>query len=398
MTNLNIQQNTSGLEIVSSSLIDKLYKLALSSKVTDENNQLTMNLSGNLQSNAAYEDAVEYLLSKFPDLHITITNNNYYIRFTDSKVEEICKTNWSKDGIGVTKQDLSTVTELGGVFSDLDIKSLVDLKHFKPENYIIRINAYGLYNIDYLYNQIISRYGDEFNRATNGNPLLIYQDGLDIEMPTSSAINMYSNNSVLFGAWYQNNNDRTEKMMLNINSIKWNGSYISSVYNSATCLYSRCKIKWSDSILPDQTEFTNYILFKRCVIDKVIFREGITRTDQYFYTCDVPYIVYPSTIQYVGHVFDSFRRDAPSTTNNTGCVVFKAVVPPETPSSSTWNDNYPKYPQYIYVPDGSVQAYKTAGGPYWGSDKVISRITPMSSMPQQLREILEITDEDIYRT
>jgi len=78
-----------------------LYNYAKLSKVEDPSNELEMHLSGNIQTHAAKEDEVRYLsgidqedVPKFPDLTITVPNNNYCVEFEDPLVKSICVSNW----------------------------------------------------------------------------------------------------------------------------------------------------------------------------------------------------------------------------------------------------------------------------------------------------------------
>ena len=112
MTSLNIQQSTSSSETVSSALIEKLYNLAINSTVEDENNSLEMSLTGSIYTNAAYETSVQYLREKFPNLTITVRDNNFYIKFADSEVERVLIDRVSSDGVGISKTDAQNLTTL----------------------------------------------------------------------------------------------------------------------------------------------------------------------------------------------------------------------------------------------------------------------------------------------
>lgn len=88
--NLKIIQASDRIENVNSQVIDKLYRLAyedpsigLTASISSGENDIV----GYIRSTAAYQDAVEYLRAKFPNLTIDIPNNNYYIRFEDPVVE-----------------------------------------------------------------------------------------------------------------------------------------------------------------------------------------------------------------------------------------------------------------------------------------------------------------------
>ena len=109
ITHLNLNQTTSSIEVVSSTIIDKLYELAKTN--LDE----TSNVQGNLQVVHAYEDAVTYLLNKFPNLQINVTGGAY-IRFADNAVATICAKNWG-DGIGTSLVQASIVNTLNNKFS-----------------------------------------------------------------------------------------------------------------------------------------------------------------------------------------------------------------------------------------------------------------------------------------
>ena len=98
MSNINIQQSTQLTEKVDWEVVEKLYQYALQSTVEDPNNTLTMNLSGNIEVDVAKQDIVRYMSGidanddpKFPDLHITVKDNNYAepIRFESLDTKNI---------------------------------------------------------------------------------------------------------------------------------------------------------------------------------------------------------------------------------------------------------------------------------------------------------------------
>ena len=127
INHLIIQQPTSSIEVVASSIIDKLYELA-------QNPSLDANstIQGNLQCTHAYEDAVTYLLNKFPGLQINVTGGAY-IRFSDSAVASICATNWG-DGTGVTLIQARTVVNFNNMnpsfYHNTNVKSFNELPKF----------------------------------------------------------------------------------------------------------------------------------------------------------------------------------------------------------------------------------------------------------------------------
>lgn len=131
MNSLTIQQgNTS--ENVPSIVIDKLYKLALTSKVEDPNNALEMSLSGNISPVSAYEDAVTYLRSKFPNLTINTPSSGFYIRFADNAIEQLCISNFSSDGVGLSTGDAQSVSKIPDNFAknNTSVVSFDELRYF----------------------------------------------------------------------------------------------------------------------------------------------------------------------------------------------------------------------------------------------------------------------------
>lgn len=142
MNSLTIQQgNTS--ESVPSTVIDKLYRLALTSKVEDPNNALEMSLSGNISPVSAYEDAVTYLRSKFPNLTINTPSSGFYIRFADSVIEQLCISNFSSDGVGLSTGDAQSVSKIPNNFANdnTSVVSFDELRYFG--NITIGNNAFN---------------------------------------------------------------------------------------------------------------------------------------------------------------------------------------------------------------------------------------------------------------
>lgn len=120
MNNLIIEQNLSSAETVNNIVIEKLYKLALTSNVENQSSPFNMSLKGSIHATAAYEDSVIYLRNKFPQLTINVQDNNFYIRFADAEVERVLiANNISSDGVGVSKTDAQSLNALpGSLFKD----------------------------------------------------------------------------------------------------------------------------------------------------------------------------------------------------------------------------------------------------------------------------------------
>jgi hypothetical protein len=102
MTHLYIEQATDKTEEVNSSIISKLYELAISGDLDN-----TSDLKGRLHSTSARDIHVAYLNTNYPDLHISA--DKVYITFEDAEVDRILTQKFG-DGVGVTETDMLGVT------------------------------------------------------------------------------------------------------------------------------------------------------------------------------------------------------------------------------------------------------------------------------------------------
>lgn len=96
MTHLYIEQNTGLTEEVNSSIISKLYELAISGDLDE-----TSDLKGRLHSTRAKRIEVQYLTSMFSELYITA--DIYYKHFVDPAVAEFFAKCPAGDGSGITE-------------------------------------------------------------------------------------------------------------------------------------------------------------------------------------------------------------------------------------------------------------------------------------------------------
>lgn len=110
MTHLYIEQNTGLTEEVNSSIISKLYELAISGDLDN-----TSDLKGRLHSSAAKKVAVEYLNETYQDLHISA--DVLYLQFADSYMEQYLQ-RYIGTSEGVTMDDIQTFQASGTAFGD----------------------------------------------------------------------------------------------------------------------------------------------------------------------------------------------------------------------------------------------------------------------------------------
>lgn len=135
MTHLYIEQNTGLTEEVNSSIISKLYELAISGDLDE-----TSDLKGRLHSTTGYVSQVNYLNTNFQDLIISC--DNLYVEFQDPAVASILATNFG-DGTGITQATVNSMTSFNGKFSDSNITSFNELSQFTN---ITEINSNNRFN------------------------------------------------------------------------------------------------------------------------------------------------------------------------------------------------------------------------------------------------------------
>lgn len=123
MTHLYIEQNTGLTEEVNSSIIAKLYELAVNGNL-----DASSDLKGRLHSSVARDVHVAYLNANYPDLHISA--DKLYITFEDPEVDRVLSQQWG-DGSGVTIEDANVRTSIGNYFkNNTSINTFTELGRF----------------------------------------------------------------------------------------------------------------------------------------------------------------------------------------------------------------------------------------------------------------------------
>ena len=129
MKSLKIKQNAVQ-EKVTPQTIDKMYKLTKEDSLTPAVAKES-EFEGSIVSDAAYEDAVTYLRTKFPKLTIQVIDNNYYIRFKDPEVLNVLIANGIGDSVGITTAQAKN-TNIGTMFkSNTSITSFDEFPAFQ---------------------------------------------------------------------------------------------------------------------------------------------------------------------------------------------------------------------------------------------------------------------------
>lgn len=124
MTHLNIEQNTGVTEEVNSSIIQKLYEIAVEGDLDNSSN-----LKGRLHTALAYEKFITGLTNKFDELYINA--DNMYAWFEDDTVRTLLA-NGIGDGTGVTINTIQTLNRFpSNLFSNnTSIQTFDELSQF----------------------------------------------------------------------------------------------------------------------------------------------------------------------------------------------------------------------------------------------------------------------------
>lgn len=100
-------------------------------------------IEGRLKVNGSiYEDDGKILKQYYPNLTLEITGG-YYVKFADPEVQRILVENFSSDGVGMTSEDIAKVTSIGTVFKgNTLITSFEELSKFRQAQ-AIPANAFN---------------------------------------------------------------------------------------------------------------------------------------------------------------------------------------------------------------------------------------------------------------
>lgn len=356
---LEIKQ-TALQENVSSAVIDKLYHL------TYEDSTLGIDpvvdsqrgdIVGNIVSPAAFEDAVEFLRSKFgPDvenniegLNIDVINNNYYLRLKDPVIENILVSTYG-DGIGVTRAQLAAVTD--SVYYNDNTGRKFDTR----------------YNLEFLNAE---SYDDlqYFTKLTSGNYFILIDDNAPDSYFTETA-SYQSNVKIMHKKSFiapattlslTNNNiylirgrSWAKKIQFDyIDISKLN--VIPSNPNIWTTIFCYVDIPFENVKFPEYTVQNCAFFTSNGLLGKFIYPEGVVEVHDNFRGCNVNYIDYPESLEKI-NAFESFRRDG----STGGYIVFRSINPPEiiSETSLSYPSYYFRFPPTFCCPSESLSAYK----------------------------------------
>ena len=326
-----------------------------------------------------------------------------YIIFKDPVVEQICATNWG-DGVGITEQQAAAVTDIRNVFQgNRDITSFDEfalfrnVKSLRGSAFYECINLGSILlpdNLETIGVQTFQSCGflsfkypkalksiERYAFMSCGKITKVYADSLEhllsvqyandgsfpfSSTPDNTTTELYINDELLVNADIQSGITQIPgSLFLN------NKNIISvSIPNTVTDIGSRaffgCRNLTSDITIPSGVSIIKFHTFQNCSsVASFTLQEGITAIEGYAFsgigTRDS--FVVPSTVTNIGGA--AFFN---STLKNFVCL---AVVPPTASNMFITCES-------LYVPDESVEAYKTASN--WST--YASKIKPLSEYQQ----------------
>jgi hypothetical protein len=356
MKHLLLKQNTTGIEIVTAKIIEKMYTLAKSEEL-----DTSSTYEGNLQVTYTYEDSVSYLLGnkddgtrRFPNLSINVTEGKY-IRFEDPAVEKICATNWG-DGTGITAAQAAAVSSIGTIFTNnTEITSFNEFKYFTNVTYLTGSNSAAnpgaFYNCTLLQKIILPQSIINIKQGCFYSCSISYINLENIKTIESSCfsfcpLNMELNMPNLTGIFTGFAGTNITKI-INLGyatSISGSGDYYHT-YDAAcgSCHYL------TEVILPDtMTSITGFI---DCTsLTTISFNNVTVIGDNTFQNCN--------KLKTIGNLSNIISIEA-SSFYNCSSLVYLKIENTVVPTLSNTNA-FTKTTFNIYVPDESLSSYQSA--------------------------------------
>ena len=376
MTHLYIEQNTGLTEEVNSSIISKLYELAISGDLDE-----TSDLKGRLHSTSGYGDQVSYLNTNFSDLYINVDNS--YIRFQDPIAQQWCVTNFSTDGVGCSISDLAAVTN-----SDFDVSSFVSsgIVYFNEFQYFTGITKVNFvtqneenHNTTLKQITLPNTVTEIGNQSTFGGGFYGYSALESIHIPSNCVVKQASFRyckalkNVSFGTGVTFYNDQQFQRCSSLTTVDLSGltTLPNSIFNSCTSLTS--------IFIPNTIAEIDNDFIGGSGVTSITFEEGGS----------TPLVLTGSTSGWKPGVFRMINsqkivfpeRLSELKNNALGCTsamtyVFTSTTPPSVTGNGQITTDITN--SKIYVPDSAVNTYKTATG----FSDYANVIFPVSELPQ----------------
>lgn len=312
-----------------------------------------------------------------------------YIRFADPEVQRICAENWG-DGVGITKAQVEAVTDIGTVFKgNTAIESFDEFGKF--------VNAQAI--PESAFSGCLALNSIDLSKVISLSHASFYNSGLTEIISLGEITSIpYSNNYHEIGCF--TNSIKLTKVVLpdtlkNIGNYAFKNCPITEINlpQSLEIINSQALYGVKAPMVVDLPNLTTLgqASFLTSSVVKVLNLGTITKlqgNNDYnsfgdFYNCkNLEIVITPNTISSIA----AYSLRGCSVLNTFVC---KATTPPTLGSGSFTGTPIASGAGSIYVPDASVEAYKTATN--WSS--YASRIKGISELPSDNAELYnEIKD------
>ena len=317
----------------------------------------------------AYEDSINTIKSYFPNLSLML-NGLLYFRFADAEVNRIIAENWG-DGVGTTTEDINNITVLNGKFTgNTNIRNFDELQNFER----LDLSPNGSFRECA---NLVSAKLPEHVKIIGENSFYRCTSLTNINLPSSLTelrLNCFAYVPARFNIDLPNL-EKLEQSSFTSSGVETvtNLGKITNIDNGDTSygVFNNCG-NLTSVILPSTLKHLgNYTFFKCLKLTNVVISEGLSTIGvTTFGYCPFTKIELPSTITRIeDYCF--------SQCTNLSIVKISAVEPPILGGDKVFNNT--DVGLKIYVPDDSVEAYKTATN--WSA--YADKIHPISEYVEQ---------------
>lgn len=317
----------------------------------------------------AYEDAVNKVKSYFPSVSLTV-NGDLYFRFADAEVNRIIAENWG-DGVGTTTEEIKNITVLNGKFTgNTNIRNFDELQNFER----LDLSPNGSFRECA---NLVSAKLPEHVKIIGENSFYRCTSLTNINLPSSLTelrLNCFAYVPARFNIDLPNL-EKLEQSSFTSSGVETvtNLGKITNIDNGNTNygVFNNCG-NLTSVILPSTLKHLGDYTFYKCLkLTNVVIAEGLSTIGlTTFAYCPFTKIELPSTIT-------GIKDYCFSQCTNLSIVKIRAVVPPTLGGDKVFNNTNAGLK--IYVPDDSVEAYKTATN--WSA--YADKIHPISEYVEQ---------------
>lgn len=286
-------------------------------------------------------------------VEVVVPPSKEYIQFEDAAVEAICVANWSSDGIGLTEEDAAKVTDIGIIFrGNKEITSFEEFRYFT-----------GVQKIGHKENDTYGAFKGCSNLRSIALPDSCYSIGYGAFGDCTSLTSItYGNVTEIGSRAFRNCTSMGGELSFPyLTTLKGDGFFAGTKITSfsAPLLLS----------IPGHSSLGDYGAFANCsALANIDIPSAENIGPHTFYKCTSLGVVELLVVTGIGNA-------AFHSCTNLQSVLVRTSTPPTLGSNVFYGSTCP-----IYVPDASLEAYKTATN--WNT--YADRIHPLSEIEGSL--------------